>query len=303
MQSAAVEGRFDSRDYGTVPQSRRRRAVERAAWAERSVGLEIGSRRLLDPIAAGGFGQVFAAEHVRTHAVSAVKLTAPGSRLAACVLGQEAEVLRQLFHPCIVRIEDYGELEDGRAFLAMEYAPGVELETWLEEHGRMPPERALGVLMQLASALDYMHARGFVHADLKPSHLIIDEEHDDQLTLLDFGCAFDASDPMRSRDVGGTPGYMPVEQALGGRCTPAVDIYAMAAVATEMLTGQLPHPHSTQSVTRAIATQPPALPSARGLVRPGLDEAFAKALARNPRDRFSSAREFVAALRRAFAHA
>jgi serine/threonine-protein kinase len=157
--------------------------------------------------------------------------------------------------------------------------------------------------MQLASALDYMHARGFVHADLKPSHLIIDEEHDDQLKLLDFGCAFDVSDPMRSSDVGGTPGYMPIEQALGGRCTPAVDIYAMAAVATELLTGQLPHPHSTRSVTRAIATQPPALPSTRGLVRPGLDEAFAKALARNPQERFGSAREFVAALRRAFAHA
>jgi len=231
MWSAVANGRFDSRHAGTVPQSRRRRAVECAAWAERSVGVEVASRRLLEPISAGGFGHVFAAEHVRTHALSAVKLTAPGSRMAACVLGQEAEVLRQLFHPSIVRIEDYGDLADGRAFLAMEYAQGVELETWLEDHGPMQPERALGVLMQLASALDYMHARGFVHADLKPSHLIIDEERDDQLTLLDFGCAFDAADEVRSRDVGGTPGYMPFEQAMGSRCTQAVDIYAMAEVA------------------------------------------------------------------------
>jgi hypothetical protein len=77
----------------------------------------------------------------------------------------------------------------------------------------------------------------------------------------------------------------------------------MAALATEMLTGQLPHPHTTRSVVRATITEPPALPSARGLVRPGLDEAMSRALHRNPRARFATASEFVRALQVAFANA
>lgn len=304
MHAALSDSHFDTAHSGILPKSRRRRIVDGAAWTEHCIGLEVGgTHRLVRPLSGGGFGHVFLAEHVRHRAVSAVKLTAPGSRVAACILAQEAEVLSHLRHPNIVRIQGHGEFQDGSAYLAMDYARGVEIETWLEDHGPMPPDRALGILSQLASALDYMHARSFVHADLKPSHLVMDEANGDALTLLDFGCAFDASDPVRSCDVGGTPGYMPPEQACGSRCTPAADVYAMAAVASEMLTGQLPHAHTTRTVNRAILTEPPSLPSARGLVRPGLDEAFARALQRNPRARFSTASEFVRALRVAFANA
>jgi serine/threonine protein kinase len=304
MYAALADRPFDTAQSGILPKSRRRRIGDGAAWTDRCVGLEVGgTHRLVRPLAGGGFGHVFLAEHVRHRAVSAVKLTEPGSRLAACILAQEADVLSQLFHRNIVRFHGHGELQDGSAYLAMDYARGVELETWLEDHGPMPPERALGILSQLAAALDYMHSRSIVHADLKPSHLVMDESNRDALTLLDFGCAFDASDSIRSCDVGGTPGYMPPEQACGSRCTPAVDVYAMAALASELLTGKLPHPHTTRSVNRAMITEPPALPSAHGLVRPGLDAAFARALQRNPRARFASASEFVSALRVAFANA
>jgi len=303
MLAVSANGLIDTAHGGTLPKSRRP-IVEMPAWTEHCVGLEIaGTHRLIGSISAGGFGHVFLAEHVRHHALSAVKLTDPRSRMAACVLSQEADVLRQLFHPNIVRIQGHGELADGSAYLAMEYARGVEVETWLEEHGRMEPSRVLNILSQLGSALDYLHGQGFVHADLKPSHLIIDEANGDALTLLDFGCAFEAADDVRSRDVGGTPGYMPPEQACGGRCGSAADVYAMAAVASEMLTGQLPHPHTTGSVLRAMMTEPPALPSTRGVVRAGLDEAFEKALARKPQGRFATASEFVGALSKAFANA
>jgi serine/threonine protein kinase len=304
MYGALADGHFDTAHSGTLPKSRRRRIVDGATWTDRCVGLEVGgTHRLVRSLAGGGFGHVFLAEHVRHRAVSAVKLTPPGSRLAACILAQEADVLSQLFHPNIVRIQGHGELQDGSGYLAMDYARGVEIETWLEDHGPMPPARVLGILSQLASALDYMHARELVHADLKPSHLVMDEANGDALTLLDFGCAFDAADAVRSCEVGGTPGYMSPEQACGGRCTPAIDVYAMAALASEMLTGQLPHPHTTRTVNRAIMTEPPALPSAHGLVRPGLDAAFARALQRNPRARFATAGEFVSALRLALANA
>jgi eukaryotic-like serine/threonine-protein kinase len=303
MHAAAQEG------YGTayrlgLPKSQHGRFASTASWTDRFVGTEVGGRyRLFEPIASGGFGHVFLAEHVDGHALSAVKVTEPGSRLAACVLAHEADTLRRLTHPNVVRFQNYGELPEGSAYLAMDYAHGIELETWLEDHGPMPPERALGVLSQLAAALDYLHTRNVVHADVKPSHLILDEANGDALTLLDFGCAFDASDPVRSCDVGGTPGYMAPEQACGDRCTAGADVYAMAALASELLTGLLPHSHSTRSVQRAILTEPPALPSTRGLVRPGLDDAFARALSRNPRNRFSTAREFVNALACSFVRA
>jgi serine/threonine-protein kinase len=304
MHAALAHGLSGTAETGILPKSRRRPIAERPAWAEGSVGSEIGgSHRLLQHLSDGGFGHVFLAEHVRHGARAAVKLTAPGSRLAACVLAQEADVLRQLFHPNIVRIQDHGELRDGSAYLVMDHAPGIELESWLEDHGSMEAARALGMLSQLASALDYLHAQGFVHADLKPTHVMIDESANDAVTLLDFGCAFEAADAVRSRDVGGTPGYMSPEQACGSRCTKAADIYALAVVASEMLTGQLPHPQTTRSVVRAMMTQPPALPSSRGLERPGLDAAFERALSRDPRARFATASEFVHALEVAFANA
>ncbi len=304
MHGALAQERYGTARPGTLPKSLRRRFVEGATWAAPYVGAEVaGEHRLLKPLAGGGFGHVFLAEHVRSHALSAVKVSRPGSHLAACILKQEADVLSQLAHPNIVRLQNHGDFSAGGAYLALDYARGTELETWLEDHGPMEPARALGVFSQLAAALDYLHARGIVHGDLKPSHLIVDEANDDALTLLDFGCAFDASDGVRSCDVGGTPGYMAPEQICGSRCTSAIDVYAMAALATEVLTGRLPHPQTTRSVQRAIMTEPPALPSARGLVRPGLDEAFARALSRKPRDRFESASEFVRAMAKSFANA
>jgi serine/threonine protein kinase len=297
MHGAPAQERYGTAPATGLPKSLRRRFSGGAGWTDRFAGVVVAdTHRLLRPIASGGFGHVFLAEHVRSHAVSAVKVTEPGSRVAACVAAQEALMLSRIAHPNIVHLQSHGEFPDGTAYLAMDYAPGVELETWLEDNGPMPPERALGVLSQLAASLDYLHARNIVHVDVKPSHLILDEANGDALTLLDFGCAFDPSDPVRSCDVGGTPGYMAPEQARGDRCTAAIDVYATAALASELLTGLLPHPHTTRSVQRAIMTEPPALPSARGLVRPGLDEAFARALSRKPRDRFSSASEFVNAI-------
>lgn len=304
MHGAPALERYGAARTGSPPKSLRCPIGNGATWAIPDLANELaGEHRLLKPLASGGFGRVFLAEHVRTGAMSAVKVSAPGSRLAACILEQEAAMLSQIAHPNIVRLRDHGELDGGAAYLAMEYARGVELETWLEQNGPMPPARALGVFSQLAAALDHLHARGLVHADLKPSHLILDEANDDTLTLLDFGCAFDASDSVRSCDVGGTPGYMAPEQISGSRCTPAADIYAMAALATEVLTGRLPHPQTTRSVQRAAMTEPPALPSARGLLRPGLDEAFARALRRKPRERFASAGDFVGAVASSFAQA
>ncbi|HKU38488.1 MAG TPA: serine/threonine-protein kinase [Polyangiales bacterium] len=242
------------------------------------------------------------AEHVQQGTLSAAKLALPGKVIAAAVLRQEAELLARVAHPYIVAYRDYGRTPSGAAYLRMEYAPGVDLETWLEEHGPMPAQRALDVLRQLAAALDYLHAQHIVHADLKPAHVVLDERAADRIKLVDFGCAFDDRDDRQARDVAGTPGYMAPEQVRGERCGPAIDVYGLAALATELLTGQLPHTNTTRSVVRAVLRDPPALPSDRGLIRPGLDACFAKALHKRPRERFESASAFVTALEQCFAH-
>jgi len=285
----------------TVPESRQQPAPKCDAWTREQLGSRAGEAyRLVRYLSGGAFGQVFVAEHVRLGTLQAVKLARPRNMIAAGMLAHEAKVLSRLAHPNIVQLEAHGQREDGVAYLRMEYARGVELESWLQHHGPMPAARAVGILRQLALALDAMHAQGYVHADLKPTHLIIDEAADDRVKLLDFGCAFDRTDAVHSRGVPGTPGYMAPEQACGDQCGSAVDIYGMAALASELLTGKLPHGHSTAAALRAVLSEPPALPSARGLLRPGLDAVFARALHRQPPARFASAGQFVAALERVF---
>jgi serine/threonine-protein kinase len=284
------------------PTLRLRSVVDLDAWQKARLGSWLGaSHRVVKPLSSGGFGHVFLAEHVARGTLAAAKFSLPGHALAASVLRQEASMLSRVAHSNIVGYGKFGIAEDGGAYLLMEYARGIELESWLQQHGPMPAPRALGVLSQLAAAIDHMHALGYVHADLKPTHVMLDEAAADQIKLLDFGSAFDSRDSRQSQDVSGTPGYMAPEQSRGERCGPAIDIYGLAALASELLTGQLPHPHTTRSVLRAVLSEPPALPSARGLSRPGLDECFARALHKKPRERFATASEFVTTVARAFA--
>jgi serine/threonine-protein kinase len=279
-----------------------RSVVDLDAWQRTRLGSWLGaSHRVVKPLSSGGYGHVFLAEHVARGTLAAAKFSLPGNVLAASVLRQEASLLARVSHSNIVGYDKFGIAEDGAAYLLMEYARGIELESWLQRHGPMPATRALGVLSQLAAAIDHLHAQGYVHADLKPTHVMLDEAAGDRIKLLDFGSAFDSRDSRQSCEVSGTPGYMAPEQARGERCGPAIDVYGLAALASELLTGQLPHPHTTRSVVRAVLSEPPTLPSARGLSRPGLDECFARALHRKPRERFASANEFVTTLARSFA--
>ncbi|HKP55896.1 MAG TPA: serine/threonine-protein kinase [Polyangiales bacterium] len=271
-------------------------------WRQTRLGSWLGaSHRVLKPLSSGAYGHVYLAEHVALGTLVAAKFSLPSQPLAASVLRQEASVLARLAHSNIVGYRKFGLADEGGAYLLMEYARGIELESWLAQHGPMPAERALGVLEQLAAAVDYLHAHDHVHADLKPTHVMLDEARGDRIKLLDFGCAFDCRDSRQSRDVAGTPGYMAPEQARGEQCGPAIDIYALAALASELLTGSLPHTHTTRSVMRAVLCEPPTLPSARGLSRPGLDACFARALHKKPHERFATAGEFVDAIRLAFA--
>jgi serine/threonine-protein kinase len=157
----------------------------------------------------------------------------------------------------------------------------------------------LRILRQLALALDHLHAQGILHRDLKPANVVIAEQAGDALKLLDLGIAVHegSAEAQLPQAVFGTPAYMAPEQAAKQRCTRATDLYALGALALELLTGRPPYePVAPHTLLQALLRDSPGLPSARGLVVSGLDALFERALAREPHARFATACELVDAL-------
>lgn len=257
------------------------------------------SHRIVRHLASGGMGHVFLAEHVHLGVYAAAKVARFGHDAARQTIAHEACMLSKLSHPNVVRVLDVGQLADSSPYLLMEYVSGLELDSWLDGAGTMPIKRALGVLKQLSCAVDYLHAQGIVHGDIKPANIIIDARAHDFVKLVDFGIASRDTAAGLRRGVMGTPAYMAPEQARGEECGPAIDVYGVAALALELLTGRPPYDYKTaQDVLTAVLTEPPTLPSSRGLRMSGLDAVFTRGLHPDPGQRFSLASDFVEALER-----
>jgi serine/threonine-protein kinase len=212
----------------------------------------------------------------------------------------EAKRTARLEHPHIVPIYDIGQV-DGRVFIAMRWIDGLSLQELLAREGPLSARRALAIAAQVADALDYAHARGVVHRDVKPANMMI--EAGDRVTLTDFGIArlLDGTQYTQVGMIIGTPAYMSPEQAAGQPVDARSDLYSLGLVVYEMLTGRLPfeapEPLAVAGMHRSMPPPPPTafnrtLPRSVGLV-------VLRALAKRPDERYASGREFVAALRRA----
>lgn len=200
--------------------------------------------------------------------------------------------------PNTVTIYDVGEYRE-RPYIVMEYLSGGSLDDVLRSEGAQPPKRAFEWLEQAAVALDGAHKAGVVHRDVKPGNLMLDR--DGNVHVADFGIASAAGmDSLTlTGTVLGTAGYLSPEQAQGERATAASDRYALAVVGFELLTGE--RPFASESPTaEASAHVQAAVPSVCDRVSTlpcELDPVFAKALAKDPSQRYASCAEFVAALR------
>jgi tetratricopeptide (TPR) repeat protein len=201
--------------------------------------------------------------------------------------------------PNVVTIFDVGESE-GRPFIVMEYLGGGSLEDRIRG-GRVKTGQALDWLEQAAVALDAAHAEGVVHRDVKPANLLLDGA--DNVHVADFGIASAAGmDSLtKTGTVIGTAAYLSPEQAQGERATPGSDRYALAVVAWELLTGRRPFGGDTPAAEAAahVHAEVPAIGSQRRDLPQELDAVFARALAKEPAERYGSAAEFVAGLRHA----
>lgn len=219
---------------------------------------------------------------------------------------EEIEALARIDHPGVVGVMHAGELPDGRPFIVMQYIEGQSLRSLMKQQGALEFARAANILRQIGHAVGSAHGRGIIHRDLKPENIMFQalEGGDEYVRLIDFGIASvndsHAATAATSTRVAGTVYYMAPEQ-LQGKPSPASDIFAIAVLAYEMLTGARPFdPKSPYEVLEALRAGVRARPTE---LRPGLpaeaEEIILRALSFEEAARPSSAREFVDSLARA----
>jgi putative two-component system response regulator len=263
-------------------------------------GTSIGSYRLLQRIGRGGMATVYRAYHPALDRYVAIKVLADffadDARYSER-FHQEARSVARLKHPNILEVFDFG-CENGSAYLVLELVEGGILA---DRIGRpMQLREVVGILEPLASALDYAHERGVLHRDIKPSNILL--RTDGSPVLADFGLAKMIGALGRltsSGTVMGTPEYMSPEQAADDPIGPASDLYSLAVVAYEMLTGRVPfHAETPAAVLLSHVTK--AMPDTRelrGELSAHIEGVLRRGLAKLPGDRFPSARTLVAALK------
>jgi hypothetical protein len=273
-------------------------------------GILAGRYRIVRQLGAGAMGAVYLAEHLRMGRLDAIKVISremAGSPEALARFEREARNASFINHPNVCQIYDFGETEEGLAFLAMEYIEGETLtDVAAREGGRLPVERALRLILQVADALEAAHSRSIVHRDLKPDNIMLTRGRDgaDVVKVVDFGIAKGIGDEegqvTRLGFVIGTPEYMSPEQLSGDRLDGRSDIYSLALVLIRLVTGRFPFTAATaQELMLKRLTDPP-LPLAElapDLRFPaGLQDILDRALARNAGERFRSAGELHEAL-------
>ncbi|MGH2931344.1 MAG: serine/threonine-protein kinase [Gaiellaceae bacterium] len=249
----------------------------------------------------GGMGEIYRAEDELLGRTVAIKVLAKRFSADEALRGRftrEALAAARLSsEPNTVTIFDVGEHE-GRPFIVMEYLRGGSLEDRLREHGAQDPGRVLAWLDEAGAALDAAHDHGVVHRDVKPGNLLL--AGDGTVRVADFGVASAAGlDSLTmTGTILGTAGYLAPEQARGEPTTPATDLYALAVVAFELLTGQRPFQadNPTAEAAAHVHAEVPAI-SERGDLPRELDPIFHRAMAKDPAERYSSSADFVAALR------
>ncbi|WP_433783330.1 protein kinase domain-containing protein [Actinomycetospora sp. CA-101289] len=271
----------------------------------------VGPYRLEHLIGRGGMGEVHRAADTRKNdRLVAVKLmsreiTDPEFEER---FRREADAAARLRNPHVIPIHDYGEV-DGRLFLEMALVEGVDLAAELRRRGPLPPTRAVRLVGQIGSALDTAHRNQLVHRDVKPSNILLLDQHDgpdDEVYayLVDFGIAqsMAATSVTATGTALGTAPYMAPERFTHPATSDhRVDVYALGCVLHEALTGSAPFPgHDFPSLMYAHLSSPAPQPSRLRAGIPGeLDIVISRALAKSPAERYSSAGELAAAARQA----
>jgi serine/threonine protein kinase/tetratricopeptide (TPR) repeat protein len=256
-----------------------------------------GRYEILQLLGRGGMGAVYKARDTELDRVVALKLIRPELAKNPEILRRfkhELILARQVTHKNVIRIFDLGQ-SDGIKFITMDFVDGQDLRSLLQERGKLEPEQAARIMLQICRALEAAHSEGVIHRDLKPQNIMLDTSG--RVYVMDFGIARSAYLPGMTQTGAliGTPEYMSPEQARGGKLTQQSDIFSLGVIFYELLTGKSPYHSDTPLATlwkrmQEKATPPvvadPTLPQA-------LSDIVVKALEIEPEKRFASAGEMA----------
>jgi serine/threonine protein kinase len=271
------------------------------------VGKEFGNYRLAEVLGKGGTSIVYRGVHKSIGSEVAIKvLRRSGSPAMVKRFFHEAVAASQIRHPGIATVFDYGQADDGVAYLVMELLQGENLGDRLRRRGRLDPVEAARLMRQVCGALIAAHDADIVHRDIKPQNLFVVRDADvvggERVKVLDFGVAKllagdDAANPGDRKMLLGTPLYMAPEQFRGGQNGDRrTDVYQIGAVLYHLIMGRPPFPDVRERMRAAAADAPGIRPMLDGIL-PGMDGVILRCLQRDPERRYPDVRELEDDLR------
>lgn len=282
--------------------------VEPENWSELASGDVFAGYRIEQRLGRGGMGILYLAVEPGLERRVALKLIAPEAAaedIFAKRFAEESRIAASIEHPNVVPIYAAGE-EEGVPYIAMRYVAGSDLGRRIAREGRLDPGVAVALIAQVANGLDAIHAAGLVHRDVKPANVLLSgQEGDEHAYITDFGVARNVATNSGLTQTGrfvGTLDYVAPEQISGGQVDARVDVYALGCLLFKLLTGEVPFPREGEAARLyAHLNDPPPAPSLYvPAVGMALDDVVARAMSKQPGDRYPSAgdlgRAAVAAL-------
>jgi serine/threonine protein kinase len=289
-----------SGDTGAPAPAPEPEAPPTGAGMELAIGSTFAGHRIDGEAGRGGMGVVYRATDLTLDRRVALKLIEPrmaGDPVFRARFVSECKLAAAIDHPNVVPIFHAGE-ERGVLYVTMRYIDGTDLRTLLAQVGRLPPERAVAIIAQVAGALDAAHQRGLVHRDVKPANVLLaTRDGTERAFLTDFGVTKERAAQTGLTKTGfavGTADYMAPEQARGADVDGRADIYALGCVLFRALTGTVVYERDSdvEKMWAHIHDPPPQLLDLCPGLPPALSDVIDRALAKRPEDRQQSAAEF-----------
>jgi serine/threonine protein kinase len=261
-------------------------------------GDQLDQYRIESVVATSGMATVFRAVDTRTGRQVAIKVPHPEIESDPAMFDRfkrEEEIGTRLDHPGVMKV--FANPDRSQVYMVMEWIDGRLLRQILNEEKKLPADRAAKLVIGISNALEYIHSNGVVHRDLKPENIMVDAE--DNIRLIDFGIAGNAGARRLtfanfSQNLG-TPDYISPEQVRGKRGDARSDIYALGVMLYEMLTGTVPFsgPNPFAVMNDRLLNQPRPPTAVEPGITPQMQEIIYRALEREPKHRYPSAREFA----------
>ena len=249
-------------------------------------------------VASSGMATVYRARDMDTGRQVAIKVPHPEIESDPALyerFQREQEIGARMEHPGVMKV--FANPDRSQVYMVMEWVEGRLLRQIMNEQGKLPAARAVKLTVGVCRALEYIHANGVVHRDLKPENIMVDA--DDNIRLIDFGIAGSAGARRLtfanfSRNMG-TPDYISPEQVKGKRGDARSDVYSLGVILYEMLTGRVPFsgPNPFAAMNDRLLNPPPPPREFEPSITPQLQEILYRALEREPKNRYASAREFA----------